>query len=102
MSNQEKLRRVCRVSRHMHLSYETFSDDGSISRKELPFVLGIIGDFSGNGRSKKTVETNCRVLDVTAENFGTVLAQSGVGIELRHLNEELLAHSKPLRTLKCI
>ena len=69
-SIQKKLTRV-RPPR-VQISYDVQVGD-AIELKELPFVMGVIGDFTGQPTEPLARLKDRRFVDVTPENFDTVL-----------------------------
>jgi type VI secretion system protein ImpB len=70
-STQKKLERIRppRVS----ISYEV-ETGGAIEKKELPFLMGIMGDFSGQPTEPLARLKDRKFVEVTPENFDDVLA----------------------------
>lgn len=70
-STQKKLERVRppRVS----ISYEV-DTGGAIEKKELPFLMGVMGDFSGQPTEPLPRLKERKFVEVTPENFDDVLA----------------------------
>jgi type VI secretion system protein ImpB len=70
-STQKRLERVrpARVS----ISYEV-ETGGAIETKELPFVMGVLGDFSGQPLEELAKLKDRKFVDVTLDNFDDVLA----------------------------
>ena len=80
-------RRVSRVRKpRVHITYEVGTGDSSV-KKELPFVVGVIGDFSGDpsGPLKSLSERN--FVQITWDNFDEVLARMKPGLKLKVKNE---------------
>ena len=69
-SVQKKLTRV-RPPR-VQISYDVQVGD-AIELKELPFVLGVVGDFTGQPTEPLARLKDRRFVDVTPENFDSVL-----------------------------
>lgn len=69
-SIQKKLQRV-RPPR-VQLSYDV-EIGGAIEQKELPFVLGVLGDFSGNTEQPQTKLRERKFVSIDGENFDDVL-----------------------------
>jgi type VI secretion system protein ImpB len=69
-SIQKKLTRV-RPPR-VQISYDVQVGD-AIQLKELPFVMGVIGDFTGQPVEPLEPMKKRRFVDVTPENFDSVL-----------------------------
>lgn len=70
-SVQKKLTRV-RPPR-VQISYDVQIGD-AIEKKELPFVLGVLGDFMGQPAADVPRLKDRRFVDVTPDNFDEVLA----------------------------
>jgi len=69
-SVQKKLERV-RPPR-VHITYDV-ETGGAIEIKELPFVLGVLGDFSGQPVEPLPRLKDRRVVEVNPDNFDSVL-----------------------------
>ena len=70
-SVQKKLERV-RPPR-VNISYEV-ETGGAIELKELPFVMGVLGDFTGQPTEPLAKLKDRKFVDVTPDNFDEVLA----------------------------
>ena len=70
-STQKKLERVRppRVS----ISYEV-ETGGAIEKKELPFLMGVLGDFTGQPTEPLAKLKERKFVEVTPENFDDVIA----------------------------
>ena len=71
-STQTKLSRV-RPPR-VQISYEVNAGD-AIEIKEIPFVMGVLGDFSGQPTEPLEELKKRKFVDVTPDNFDDVLAK---------------------------
>ncbi len=69
-SVQRKLERV-RAPR-VHISYEV-ETGGAIEMKELPFVMGVLGDFTGHAAEPLARLKDRKFAEVTPDNFDDVL-----------------------------
>ena len=71
MSTQKKLERV----RHprVNISYEV-ETGGAIEKKELPFLMGVLGDFTGQPTEPLPKLKERKFVEVTPDNFDDVLA----------------------------
>ena len=65
-----KLERV-RAPR-VHIKYEV-ETGGAIEMKELPFVMGVLGDFTGHPEEPLAKLKERKFVEVTPDNFDTVL-----------------------------
>lgn len=70
-STQKKLERV-RPPR-VNISYDV-ETGGAIEVKELPFVMGVLGDFSGQPVEPLAKLKDRKFVDVTLDNFDDVIA----------------------------
>jgi type VI secretion system protein ImpB len=70
-STQQKLSRV-RPPR-VHITYDVQVGD-AIEIKELPFVMGVLGDFTGQPEQPLPRVKDRKFVEVTPDNFDTVLA----------------------------
>jgi type VI secretion system protein ImpB len=69
-SVQQKLSRV-RAPR-VHITYDV-EIGGAIEIKELPFVMGVLGDFTGQAVNPLPRLTERKFVEVTPDNFNEVL-----------------------------
>lgn len=70
-STQKKLERV-RPPR-IQISYEV-ETGGAIEMKELPFLMGVLGDFSGNPAEPLPRLKDRKFVEITPDNFDETLA----------------------------
>lgn len=70
-STQKKLERV-RPPR-INISYEV-ETGGAIEMKELPFLMGVMGDFTGHATEPLPRLKDRKFVEVTPDNFDEVLA----------------------------
>src|SRR5436309_3663386 len=70
-STQHKLDRV-RPPR-VHITYDVEIGD-AIEMKELPFVMGVLGDFTGQPEEPLSRLKDRKFVEVTPDNFDAVLA----------------------------
>lgn len=71
-STQKKLGRVRPPRVQIEYSVET---GGAIEKKEIPFVMAVLSDFSGNSAEPLARLTDRKFVDVTPDNFDEVLAK---------------------------
>jgi type VI secretion system protein ImpB len=71
MSTQKKLERV-RPPR-VQISYEV-ETGGAIEMKELPFLMGVLGDFTGHSAEPLPRLKDRKFVEVTPDNFDDTLA----------------------------
>lgn len=79
-SQQKKLSRVRRP--RVHITYDVETGDATVKR-ELPFVVGVVGDFSGDPTEplKKLKDRN--FIQIDRDNFNDVLARMTPGLNMR-------------------
>ena len=85
-STQRKLERV-RPPR-VHITYDVEVGD-AIEVKELPFVMGVLGDFTGQPEQPLPRLKDRKFVEVTHDNFDTVL--SGMNPHLSYAVENKLS-----------
>ena len=80
-STQEKLQRVRRP--RVHLKYEVETEDATVI-KELPFVMGILGDFSGTHPTQplKPLEER-KFAEINRDNFDEVMRRMSPGLSMQ-------------------
>jgi type VI secretion system protein ImpB len=57
----------------VHITYDV-EVGGAIENKELPFVLGVLGDFSGNPDEQLPRVKDRKLIEIDRDNFDGVLA----------------------------
>jgi type VI secretion system protein ImpB len=83
-STQDKLKRVRKPRVHITYDVET---EGAMVKKELPFVVGVLGDFSGNNPQEKLEALKDRsFVKVDRDNFDDVLAGMKPGLRFKVQN----------------
>lgn len=79
-SIHEKLSRVRRPRVHIKYEVET---EGAMIERELPFVVGIMGDFSGDPTKPLTALTERKFVQIDRDNFNDVMQRIGPGLNLK-------------------
>lgn len=79
-SIHEKLKRVRKP--RVHITYEVETEGAEILR-ELPFVLGIMGDFSGDPTQQLRPLSERKFIQVDRDNINEVMARMTPGLNLR-------------------
>ncbi len=79
-SVQQKLKRV-RAPR-VHITYDV-ETEGAQVRKELPFVVGVIGDFSGKPYEPQKPMRDRKFIQVDRDNFDDVMQRMTPGAEFK-------------------
>ncbi|UPR29938.1 type VI secretion system contractile sheath small subunit [Vibrio crassostreae] len=71
-----------RVSKNrVSITYDV-ETNGAVETKELPFVVGVIGDYSGHKQDKEEVEDRT-FYNVDKDNFDTVMKRVGPELSLK-------------------
>jgi type VI secretion system protein ImpB len=83
-SIHEKLSRVRRP--RVHITYEVETEGAQIVR-ELPFVVGVLGDFSGDPTQPMRPLSDRKFIQIDRDNFDEVMARLGPGLKLRVENK---------------
>ena len=79
-SIHEKLKRVRKP--RVHITYEVETEGAEILR-ELPFVVGIMGDFSGDPTQPLRPLAERKFIQIDRDNFNQVMARLTPGLNLR-------------------
>src|ERR1700740_1753693 len=79
-SVHDKLARVRKP--RVHITYEVETEGAEIMR-ELPFVVGIMGDFSGDPTAPLKPLTDRKFVQIDRDNFNDVMASMTPGLKLK-------------------
>ena len=79
-SIHDKLERVRKPRVHIKYEVET---EGAVVQKELPFVVGVLGDFSGDPTSPLKPFRDRKFTQIDRDNFDDVLARMTPGLQLQ-------------------
>ncbi len=79
-SIHDKLKRVRKP--RVHITYEV-ETEGAQVEKELPFVVGVLGDFSGNPTEKLKPLKDRKFVQIDRDNFDEVMRRMTPGLNLR-------------------
>jgi type VI secretion system protein ImpB len=79
-SIHEKLKRVRKP--RVHITYEVETEGAEILR-ELPFVVGIMGDFSGDPTQQLRPLSERKFIQIDRDNFNEVMTRMTPGLNLR-------------------
>lgn len=82
-SQQKKLSRVRKP--RVHITYDVEVGDAVVT-KELPFVMGIMGDFSGNPTAPPKSLTQRKFVEIDRDNFNDVMASISPELNIRVKN----------------
>lgn len=83
-SIQHKLDRVRKP--RVHITYDVEIGDAVVS-KELPFVMGVMGDFSGNPTTPPKSLSQRKFVSIDRDNFNDVMASISPELNLRVKNQ---------------
>lgn len=79
-SVHDKLERVRKPRVHIKYEVET---EGAMVEKELPFVVGVLGDFSGDPKADAKPLKDRKFVQVDRDNFNEVMARMQPTLSLR-------------------
>ncbi|GGA88175.1 type VI secretion protein [Brucella endophytica] len=82
-SVHEKLERVRKPRVHIKYEVET---EGAMVVKELPFVVGVLGDFSGDPTEPLKPFGERKFVQIDRDNFDEVMRKMSPGLNLRVKN----------------
>jgi type VI secretion system protein ImpB len=83
-SINDKLNKVRKP--RIHIKYDVETESGAV-QKELPFVVGVMGDFSGNNPDKDITPLEERkFIKIDPDNFDEVMRKVEPGVEIRTKN----------------
>jgi len=76
----DKLSRVRKP--RVHISYDVETEGGAV-KKELPFVVGVMGDFSGDPTSPLKSLKERKFIQIDRDNFNSVMARMTPGVSMK-------------------
>lgn len=79
-SVQDKLDRVRKPRVHIKYEVET---EGAAIEKELPFVAGVIGDFSGDPTQKLPELRDRKFVQIDRDNFSRIMERMAPGLNIK-------------------
>jgi len=79
-SIHEKIKRVRKP--RVHITYEV-ETEGAMVEKELPFVVGVMGDFSGNPTKPLDPLSKRKFVQIDRDNFNDVMQKMTPGLNMR-------------------
>ncbi|TVZ38905.1 type VI secretion system protein ImpB [Alteromonadaceae bacterium 2753L.S.0a.02] len=71
-SMQDKLGRVRKPRVHITYDLET---NGQVAEKEIPFVMGVMGDYSGDNSESKKALKDRKFAQIDRDNFNDAMAK---------------------------
>jgi len=66
----------------VHITYDVETEGAAIVR-ELPFVMGVMGDFSGDPTAPLQSMTDRKFVQIDRDNFNDVMARMNPGLNLK-------------------
>jgi type VI secretion system protein ImpB len=69
----------------VHITYEV-ETEGAVEKKELPFVVGVMGDFSGDPTEPLKSLKDRKFVQIDRENFDQVMQRMSPGLHFRVAN----------------
>ena len=79
-SIHEKLKRVRKPRVHITYDVET---EGAVVQKELPFVVGVLGDFSGDPTQPLKPLRDRKFVQIDRDNFNDIMSRMTPGLNLK-------------------
>ncbi len=79
-SIHEKLKRVRKPRVHITYDVET---EGAVVQKELPFVVGVMGDFSGDPTQPLKPLRDRKFVQIDRDNFNDIMGRMSPGLNLK-------------------
>lgn len=79
-SIHDKLNRVRKPRVHITYDVET---EGAMVQKELPFVVGVLGDFSGDPTSPLKPLKDRNFVQIDRDNFNDIMARMTPGLQMK-------------------
>jgi type VI secretion system protein ImpB len=79
-SIHDKLKRVRKPRVHITYDVET---NGALQEKELPFVMGVMGDYSGDNAENKKALKDRKFSQVDRDNFNEVMNNISPTLDLK-------------------
>jgi type VI secretion system protein ImpB len=79
-SIHDKLSRVRKP--RVHITYEVETEGAEVQR-ELPFVVGVLGDFSGDPTQPLRPLSERKFIQIDRDNFNEVMARIAPGLNLK-------------------
>ncbi len=79
-SIHDKLNRVRKP--RVHITYDVETEGAEVQR-ELPFVMGVMGDFSGDPTAPLRPLNDRKFVQIDRDNFNDVMATMNPGLKLR-------------------
>jgi len=82
-SIHNKLKRVRKPRVHITYDVET---NGTVAKKEIPFVMGVMGDYSGDNTKDKKALKDRKFSQIDRDNFNDIMAKTAPKLDLKVKN----------------
>ncbi|WP_282609161.1 type VI secretion system contractile sheath small subunit [Pelagibius sp. Alg239-R121] len=79
-SIHKKLERVRKP--RVHISYDV-ETEGAVVQKELPFIVGVMGDFSGDPTEPLASLKDRKFVQIDRDNFNQVMGRINPGLQMK-------------------
>jgi type VI secretion system protein ImpB len=79
-SIHNKLKRVRKPRVHITYDVET---NGTVAKKEIPFVMGVMGDYSGDNTKDKKQLKDRKFSQIDRDNFNDIMAKTAPKLDLK-------------------
>lgn len=79
-SIHNKLKRVRKP--RVHITYDVETNSG-VSKKEIPFVMGVMGDYSGDNTENKKPLKDRKFSQIDRDNFNEIMAKTSPELNLK-------------------
>ena len=79
-SIHDKLKRVRKPRVHITYDVET---NGAVEEKEIPFVMGVMGDYSGDNTESKKALKDRKFSQIDRDNFNDVMANVSPSVKMK-------------------
>ena len=82
-SIHNKLKRVRKPRVHITYDVET---NGAVAKKDIPFVMGVMGDYSGDNTKDKKALKDRKFSQIDRDNFNDIMAKTAPKLNLKVAN----------------
>ncbi len=79
-SIHDRLKRVRKPRVHITYDVET---NGAVAKKELPFVMGVMGDYSGDNTENKKPLKDRKFSQIDRDNFNEVMSKTAPQVNMK-------------------
>ncbi len=79
-SIHDKLKRVRKPRVHITYDVET---NGAVAKKELPFVMGVMGDYSGDNTEAKKPLKDRKFSQIDRDNFNEIMSKTAPKLNMK-------------------